>query len=91
VNYWAMAYHDADTRSLLDNGQWPSIAANGNLRQNPDGSADIYLGPTAPKDPNTNWIKTIPGRGFFGGFRFYGPTEAFFDKAWKPGDVEKVK
>jgi hypothetical protein len=39
-----------------------------------DVSADISFGPTAPKDPNANWIKTIPGRGFFGGFRFYGPT-----------------
>ncbi len=54
VNYWAVAYHDANTRLLIDNGQWPFIASNSNLKQNLDGSADIYFGPTAPKDPNAN-------------------------------------
>ena len=88
VNYWSLAYYDADTRSLLDSGQWASISSNGNLKLNADGWADVFFGPTAPKDPNANWMKTIPGRGYFGGFRFYGPTQAFFDKAWKPGDIE---
>lgn len=23
--------------------------------------------------------------------RLYAPTQAFFDKTWKPGDIEKVK
>jgi hypothetical protein len=23
--------------------------------------------------------------------RLYGPTQAYFDKSWKPGDVELVK
>jgi len=22
--------------------------------------------------------------------RIYGPTKAFFDQSWKPGDIEKV-
>jgi len=42
-------------------------------------------------DATVNWIKTVPGKGFFPGIRFYAPTQAFFDKSWKPGDVEKVK
>jgi hypothetical protein len=25
-----------------------------------------------------NWIRTVPGRGWLGGFRFYSPTEEFF-------------
>jgi hypothetical protein len=24
-------------------------------------------------------------------FRLYGPTTAFFDKSWKPSDIEKIK
>lgn len=92
ANYWSVVMYDADTRSLLDNGEpFPSIASNSNLKSNPDGSADIYFGPTAPKVANANWIKTIPGRGFFGGFRLYGPTQAYFDKVWKPDDIVKVK
>ncbi len=50
ANYWSVVLYDADTRSLLDNGQpFPSIASNSNLKSNPDGSADIYFGPTPPK------------------------------------------
>ena len=33
----------------------------------------------------------IPGSGFFLYFRFYGPLEPYFDKTWKPGDVEPVE
>jgi hypothetical protein len=92
ANYWSVVLYDADTRSLLDNGQpFPSIASNSNLKPNPDGSSDIWFGPTAPNDANANWIKTVPGRGYFAGVRLYGPTEAFFNKQWKPGDIVKVK
>jgi len=38
-----------------------------------------------------NWIQTVPGRAWFVGFRFYAPTEAYFDKSWPLPDVEKVK
>ena len=90
ANYWSVVIYDADTRSLLDNGQpFPSVASNTNLKPNADGSADLYFGPTAPKD--ANWIKTVPRRGWFGGMRLYAPTQAFFDKTWKPDDIVKVK
>lgn len=45
----------------------------------------------SPVWPNANWIKTVPGRGWFGGMRLYAPTQAFFDKTWKPDDIVKVK
>ena len=35
-----------------------------------------------------NWIKTVPGKGWFPIFRFYGPTEAFFDQTWALNDIE---
>jgi hypothetical protein len=92
ANYWSVVLYDADTRSLLDNGQpFPSVASNSNLKPNADGSADLYFGPTAPKEANANWIKTVPGRGWFGAMRLYAPTNAFFDKTWKPDDIVKVK
>ena len=57
ANYWSVVLYDADTRSLLDNGQpFPSIASNSNLKPNADGSSDIWFGPTAPKHANANWI-----------------------------------
>jgi hypothetical protein len=92
ANYWSMVLYDADTRSLLDNGQpFPSIASNSNLKPNADGSSDIWFGPAPPKTGSANWIKTIPGRGYFAGMRLYAPTQAFFDKTWKPDDIVKVK
>jgi len=92
ANYWSFVVYDVDTRSLLDNGQpFPSISSNSNLKLNADGSADIWFGPTAPKAANANWIKTVPGRGWFGGIRLYGPTQVFYDKTWTPDDIVKVK
>jgi hypothetical protein len=78
---------------MLDNGQpFPAFASNnGQMKLNADGSADFFFGPTAPTDDKFNWIKTVPGKDFFPGLRFYAPTEAFFDKTWKPDDVVKVK
>jgi hypothetical protein len=92
ANYWSVALYDADTRSLLDNGEpFPSIASNSNLKPNADGSSDIWFGPTTPKAANANWIKTVPGRGYFNILRLYGPTQAYFDQTWKPDDIVKVK
>ena len=91
ANYWSVVLYDADTRGLLDNGEpFPSIASNTGVQLNADGSADLYFGPQAPDDPDANWIKTVPGRGYFLGVRFYSPTQAFFDQTWKPDNIEKV-
>ena len=60
-------------------------------KPNADGSADIYFGPTAPKAASANWIKTVPGKGYMPGIRLYSPTQAYFDKTWKPDDIVKVK
>lgn len=85
-NYWSYVLYDAETRSLLDNGQpFPSIASNTNLKLNADSSADLYFGPEAPKNGSTNWIKTVPGRGYVGGLRLYSPTKAFFEKHMEAG------
>ncbi len=92
ANYWSMVLYDADTRGLLNNGDpFPSIASNQKITVNKDGSVDMYFGPNAPKDKDANWIKTVPGRGYLAGLRLYSPTQAFFDKTWKPDDIVKVK
>ena len=36
----------------------------------------------------TNWIQTVPGKGWFVALRLYGPLDAWFDQTWRPGDVE---
>ena len=38
-----------------------------------------------------NWIQTMPGKGWFPILRFYSPLEPWFDKTWRPGEIELVK
>ena len=58
---------------------------------NDDGSIDLYFGPKVPKGKEANWIQTVPKKGWFCLLRLYSPTEAWFDKTWRPGEIEVVK
>jgi hypothetical protein len=59
--------------------------------KNADGSVDLYFGPKAPKGKDANWLATVPNKGWFAIFRLYGPLEPWFDKTWRPGEIELVK
>jgi len=83
--------YDALTASGLANGQpFPSINAMDKPATNAGGSNDIYFGPGSPSD-GRNWLRTVPDKGFFVILRLYGPTEAFFNQTWRPGDLEAIK
>jgi hypothetical protein len=89
--FWSATVYDPLTGSGLDNGQaFPSLNTMDKPAQASDGSVDLYFGPESP-GAGKNWLRTIPDKGFFAIFRLYGPTKAFFDKSWKPGDLEKLK
>jgi hypothetical protein len=91
-DFWSVVVYDLWTRSMLANGQpFPSknSYAQG-LRTNDDGSIDLYLGPQPPIGLENNWIRTLPGTGWFPVFRLYGPTEPWLEKRWKPGDLEPI-
>jgi hypothetical protein len=32
----------------------------------------------------------VPGKGWNTILRLYSPTEAWFDKTWRPGEIEKL-
>ena len=89
--FWSVILYDNQTRSMLQTGQpKPDVGSqSGTVQANPDGSTDIYLGPTAPDGvPETNWLQTVPGKGFFTALRLYNPLPAFFDKTWRPSEIE---
>lgn len=69
---------------------YPSLNSLNQLDYNPDGSITFYVGPTHPAGKK-NFIKTVPGRGWFGLIRWYGPMQEFFDRKYKPGDFVKVE
>jgi hypothetical protein len=90
--FWSVVVYDALSRSELQNGeQFPSVSQYTGPVANTDGSVDIYFSPQAPKGKENNWIKTVPGKGWFPYLRFYSPTEAFFDKTWRPDDIIEMK
>ena len=37
-----------------------------------------------------NWIQTMPGKGWSTILRLYSPLEPFFDKSWRPSEIEEV-
>lgn len=89
--FWSVTVYDPVTGSGLDNGQpFPSLNAMDKPPANSDGTTDIYFGPESPGN-GKNWLRTLPGNGFFVILRMYGPKKAFFDQTWKPGDLEKMR
>jgi hypothetical protein len=90
--FWSVTVYDVDTRALIRNDQKiADRSSRMDLRKNDDGSVDIYIGPQAPPGFEKNWIPTVAGRNWFAYFRFYNPTEAYFDKSWPLGDFERIK
>jgi len=94
ANFWSVCVYDTQTRSMLQTSQpFPSK----NIKRdkfvvNADGSIDLYYGPpgSAPAGMEANWTETKPGKGWFTLFRAYGPLEPWFDRTWKPGEIELV-
>jgi hypothetical protein len=91
-DFWSVLVYDSLSRSELQNGQpFPSVSLYSGPKANADGSVDVYFGPEMPPGREKNWIQTVPGKGWFPIFRFYGPLEPLFEKTWKLPDIEEVK
>jgi hypothetical protein len=92
AQFWSFTVYDNESRCLIDTGTYPDRSSRDDIVKNVDGSVDLYFGPTPPKGkPEKNWIKTLPGKGWFTYFRLYGPTQAYFDKRWVLQDIEPAK
>jgi len=91
--FWSIVVYDNQTRSMLQTDeQFPSLGSQKpGLQKNPDGSVDVYFGPTAPAGHESNWIQTVPGKGWNTLLRLYGPLDPWFDKTWRPGNIVLVK
>ncbi|MEQ9379495.1 MAG: DUF1214 domain-containing protein, partial [Pirellulales bacterium] len=97
ANFWSLTLYDNQTRSMLATPQrypragsqsYPSPAAEASA----DGSTTVYFAPEQPKGVGRgNWIQTVPGKGWFIILRLYSPLKPFFDKSWRPSEIELVK
>jgi hypothetical protein len=85
--------YDNQSRSMLHTDQqFPSVGSlTKGIKQNPDGSYDVYFGPKAPAGKENNWIQTMPGKGWNVVLRRYSALEPWFDKTWRPSEVELVE
>ena len=92
-DFWSVVLYDPQTRSELQTSQpFPSKNSKRNpLVANADGSVDIYFGPKPPAGKEPNWIESVPGKGWYTILRLYGPLEPWFDKTWRPGEIELVQ
>jgi hypothetical protein len=92
-DFWSVVLYDPQTRSELQRSQ-PFPSKNNKrdaLVSNADGSVDLYFGPRAPVGKEQNWVQTVPGKGWYTILRMYGPLEPWFDKTWRPGEIELMK
>ncbi|BCH25983.1 hypothetical protein MesoLjLc_59020 [Mesorhizobium sp. L-8-10] len=95
-NFWSVTVYDNMSRSMLDTPQrypragsqsYPSPAAEADA----DGSTTIWFAPEQPEGVGRgNWIQTDPEKGWFTILRLYSPLKPFFDKSWRPSEVELV-
>jgi len=92
-DFWAATLYDNQTRSQLQTSQqFPTVGSQTEgMKKNDDGSYDLYFAPKPPEGYENNWLETIPGKGWFVAFRMYGPEQAWIDKTWRPGEIERVK
>lgn len=94
--FWSVTLYDNQTRSMLQTPQrypragsqsYPTPAA----QPAADGSTTVYFGPKRPENvAEGNWVQTDPSKGWFCILRLYGPLPSFFDKSWRPSEVELV-
>jgi hypothetical protein len=96
ARFWSLTLYDNETRSMLQTPQrfpragsqsYPTPAATAD----DDGSTTITFGPEQPSDsPDGNWIQTNEDKGFFVILRLYSPLQSYFDKSWRPSEIEPV-
>ena len=92
-DFWALTLYDNQTRSMLQTEQkFPTVGSQTEgLKQNADGSYDIYFAPKPPKGYESNWLATVPGKGWFVALRIYGPLEPWIKKTWRPSEIELLR
>jgi hypothetical protein len=90
--FWSLTVYDTDTRSQVQTDQGKAaLRSLFELKDKAGASLDLYFGPKIPANHEGEWIKTIPGKGWFVYFRVYGLQQAAFDGTWRPGDLEAAQ
>ncbi|WP_410874897.1 DUF1254 domain-containing protein [Nocardia sp. A7] len=97
ARFWSITLYDNQTRSMLQTPQrfprsgsqsYPTPAADADT----DGTTTIHFAPTKPDGVGEgNWIQSVPGKGYFVILRLYSPLASYFDKTWRPGEIDRAR
>ncbi|MFY9842811.1 MAG: DUF1214 domain-containing protein [Terriglobales bacterium] len=91
--FWSLTLYDNATWNFVINPEKRNGLGSlqkDSMKMNADGSVDLFVGPKAPKGFESNWLPTM-GKKPYLWFRFYAPSEAFWDKSFELPDFELVK
>ncbi len=78
--FWSMIQTDQ---------RFPSVSSQTKgLQANVDGLIDVYFGPRPPPGKESNWVQTVPGRGWNTALHVYDALEPRFNKTWRPSDLK---
>ena len=88
--FWSVILYSDQTRSQIQTDQrFPSVSSQtSGLQVNADGSIDVYFGPKSPPGKEPNWVQTRPGHAWNAVLRMYGALEPWFNKTWRPDEIE---
>jgi hypothetical protein len=91
--FWSLTMYDSSYFFVANPINRYSISARQNLKQNPDGSVDLYIQKDSPgADKESNWLPAPAGK-FQLMLRLYWPNEnapSIIDGSWKPPAVKKI-
>jgi hypothetical protein len=91
--FWALTVYDRATFAFIytesDRTTLSSLDL-ARMSRNADGSVSLYVGPSAPAGLASNWIPTR-GKRPLPMLRFYGATDALYDKSFKMPDFEPLE
>ncbi|WP_334551747.1 DUF1254 domain-containing protein [Vibrio scophthalmi] len=90
--FWALTVYDHATFGFIYTDSDRTTLSSydlATLKKNADGTIPLYVGPSAPKGFESNWIPTA-GKRPMPTFRFYGPTDEFNNRTFVMPDFELV-
>jgi hypothetical protein len=96
ARFWSLTLYDNQTRSMLQTPQrFPRAGSQAHptpaATADDDGSTTVVFGPERPADSaEGNWIQTDPDKGWFAILRLYSPLQPYFDKTWRPSEIEPL-
>ncbi|MEP1356241.1 MAG: DUF1214 domain-containing protein [Tateyamaria sp.] len=89
--FWSVLVYDFEDATFLHGFEKYGVASTEELEVGEDGSVRVVFGPELPDGvPESNYVPTAAGGGWFPYFRFYGPGEALFSGDYQLPKIEKL-